>query len=375
LALLNSFQAHTDAINRIKQSPFLNNTDYVSTCSYDRTVKIWYLSNPYNWSLIRNYTDHTQAVLGLEWINEDTIASGGYDYTIKIWSIKTAETKLTIYAGDVVYSLKLLTNGFYLASGLGSGKINIYDIINNGSLISILVGHTVDVKDLILLSNDLLASSSSDYTIRIWNLTTNSPKFILQGHSLNVNGLKLVSYDILASGSSDYSIKLWNITNGKLIRTLTGHSYYILNSVDFLSNSQILVSGSYWDQTIKIWNITTGQCLNTLNTGLNIYSLSVLNSIGRTSKYRFFFYFYSSSLSLSLTLLEQSSKFIFYFLYLALECPTTTTTTTTTTTSFSSTLTPQLTYLSSTTLTSSTPITTPKTNYGTKQSKKKSHND
>jgi WD40 repeat protein len=275
----------------------------VSTCSFDRTVKIWNKSNPSNWSLIINFTNHTQAVLGLEWINEDTIASSGLDFTIKIWSIKTSETKMTIYTGDAVYSLKLLTNGFYLASGLGSGNINIYDINNNGSLISILFGHSLpsDVKDLILLSNDLLASSSGDRSIRIWNLTTNSTKFILQGHSLNVNGLKLVSYDILASGSSDKSIKLWNITNGKLIRTLTGHTSYILNSVDFLSNSQTLVSGGYWDQSIKIWNTTTGQCLKTFNTDLNIQTLTVLNSIGRTSKCRFSFTF-SKTLSLSLSL-------------------------------------------------------------------------
>jgi WD40 repeat protein len=262
----------------------------VATCSYDRTVKIWYLSNPSNWCLIRNYTDHTHSVLGLEWINEDTIASSGYDYTIKIWSIKTAETKLTIYTGDAVYSLKLLTNGFYLASGLGSGKINIYDISNNGSLISILVGHTnaFGVNDLILLSNDLLASSSDDRSIRIWNLTTKTTKFILQGHSLNVNGLKLVSYDILASGSSDNSIKLWNITNGTLIRTLTGHTSYILNSVDYLSNSQTLVSGGYNDRLIKIWNITTGECLKTFNTDLNIYSLTVLaTSTAATSTSKF----------------------------------------------------------------------------------------
>jgi WD40 repeat protein len=286
----------------------------VATCSFDRTVKIWYLSNPSNWCLIRNYTNHTSAVLGLEWINEDTIASGGYDLTIKLWSINMDQTKFTIYTGEVVYSLKLLTSGFYLASGLESGKINIYDINNNGSLISILVGHAnaYGVNNLILLSNDSLASSSSDKAIRIWNLTTNSTKFILQGHSLNVNGLKLVSYGILASGSSDNSIKLWNITNGQIIRTLTGHTSYILNSVDLLSNSQILVSGGFsGDQSIKIWNITTGQCLNTFNTDLNIYSLTVLTSIGRTSKA--FFYLLLLKLSLSLFKNKGSNIFLFPF--------------------------------------------------------------
>ncbi len=124
--LLNSFQAHTQAINRIKQSPF--NNDLVATCSYDFTVKIWNITN---WSLIRTYSDHTQAVLGLEWINEDTIASGDEYYAIKIWSITTGETKFTIITDDFVYSLILLSNGFYLACGLLNGNIIIYDIILN----------------------------------------------------------------------------------------------------------------------------------------------------------------------------------------------------------------------------------------------------
>jgi WD40 repeat protein len=275
-------QAHSQAINHIKQSPY--NNDFVATCSWDSTVKIWKISNPYNWCLIRNYTGHTKEVLGLEWINEDTIASGGYE-TIKIWLINTAETKLTINTGDVVYSLKLFRNSFYLACGLQSGKIYIYDINTNGSLISTLVGHKAAVNDFILLSNDLLASSSSDYSVRIWKLTTKTNKTILQGHTANVNGLKLVSFDILASGSSDNLIKLWNITNGQLLRNLTGHTSSILNSVDFLIDSQTLVSGGYSDTLIKIWNITTGQCLRTFTTGLNIYSLAVLTT--STSKNQF----------------------------------------------------------------------------------------
>jgi WD40 repeat protein len=288
LSLLNSFQAHTHQINRIKQSPF--NSNYVATCSNDFIVKLWNTTTSC-WTLIRTYTNHTQAVLGLEWINEDTIASGSNDLTIKIWSIVSGQTNRTISTYSGVRSLKLLSNGFYLACGLGNGNINIYDINNNGSLISTLVGHwfNTGVNDLILLSDDLLASSSGDHTIRIWNLTTNSTKFILQGHTVNVNGLKFISSDVLASGSNDKTIQLWNITNGQSIRTLTGHNNSIWWSVDLL-NSQTLASGS-GDQTIKIWNTTTGECLNSFTTGLYINSLTVLTSIERsTSKNHLFFY-------------------------------------------------------------------------------------
>ena len=281
--LINSFQAHSNQIRRIKQSPF--NSNYVATCSWDKTVKIWDMTISCwnaNWSLIQTYTNHTDFVLGLEWIYQDTIASGSNDETIQIWSISTGATKLSINASADVRSLKLLNNGFHLACGLSNGNISIYDI-NNGNLISTLSGHRSWVNDLIQMSDDLLASSSSDDTVRIWNLTTNSTKFNLTGHNSTVYGLKLISSDLLASGSWDSTIKLWNITNGQLIRNLTGHGGYIRWSIDKLSDSQALVSGGSTDQTIKLWNTTTGELVNSFNTGLQINTLVVLTSIGRST--------------------------------------------------------------------------------------------
>ena len=84
-SLVNSFQAHSSNINRIKQSPFNTNTNYVATCSYDRTVKIWNVSSSYNWTLIRTYSQQTSYVLALEWLDKDTLASAGWgDGTIKL---------------------------------------------------------------------------------------------------------------------------------------------------------------------------------------------------------------------------------------------------------------------------------------------------
>jgi WD40 repeat protein len=121
-----------------------------------------------------------------------------------------------------------------------------------------------------------LASSSLDETVRIWNLTTNTCKFILKGHIDQIYGLKQITSSILASGSGDKIIKLWDITSGQLIRTLTGHTNDIGWSVDLLNNGQTLVSGS-GDGTIKLWNWSTGECLSTIQTpGSYISSLAVI---------------------------------------------------------------------------------------------------
>jgi WD40 repeat protein len=273
--LVNLFKAHSKYINRIKQSPF--NTNYVATCSVDKTVKIWNVSSSFNWTLITTYSQHSSSVYALEWLDNDTLASSGWqDREIKIWSPTTGQTKRTIQANQDVFSLTMLNTNIHLAAGLGYGYINIYNI-NDGNLVSSLKGHTWRVNDLVQISADLLASSGGgDKTVRIWNLTTNTCKFILTGHTNWVYGLKQITSSILASGSLDTTIKLWDITSGQLIRTLTGHTNAIWYSVDLL-NSQTLVSGSY-DQTIKLWNWSTGECFSTIQTpGSNIRSLAVIN--------------------------------------------------------------------------------------------------
>jgi WD40 repeat protein len=275
-SLVNSFQAHSNYIIRIKQSPF--NTNYVATCSYDEKVKIWNVSSSFNWTLITTYSQHSPGVYALEWLDNDTLASAGYfDKTIKLWSLTTGQTRRTIQTNQYVYSLKMLNTNIHLAAGLRNGDINIYNI-NDGNLVSSLKGHTATVEDLVQISNELLASSGgfNDGTVRIWNLTTNTCKFILTGHTSTVFGLKQITSSILASGSQDATIKLWDITTGQLIRTLTGHTSGILWSVDLL-NSQTLVSGSE-DRTIKLWNWSTGECLNTIQTqGSVIFALAVID--------------------------------------------------------------------------------------------------
>ena len=84
----------------------------MATASADNTVKIWNVNTPSNWTLIQTFTGHTASVIGLEYINAQTIASGSYDKTIKIWSIYTGLVNISITASASVYCLQLLENGF-----------------------------------------------------------------------------------------------------------------------------------------------------------------------------------------------------------------------------------------------------------------------
>ena len=287
---LKSFQAHSSKICRITQSPFPEIPNHIATGSSDATVKVWDSSSSLNWILIRTYSQHSSYVAALEWLDKDTLAScGGVDGLIKIWSLSTGQTKRTININGEVTTLKLLKNGIHLAAVTGwysNFNIQIFNI-NDGSLVGTLKGHTSSIKDLVQMSANILASSSQDQTIRIWDLATQSSKFTLKGHTSWTTGLKQISSQILASASPDKTIKLWDTTSGQLLRTLTGHTDQLYFSLDLLNNNggqTSLVSGGY-DKTIKVWDWSTGNLLSSVNTNSVIWSLVVLNK--SISKYLF----------------------------------------------------------------------------------------
>ncbi len=304
LSLVNSFQAHSSNILRIKPSPFKNDDilfrNYVATSGFE--IKIWNVLSATNWQLIQTYSDKSMSSIPMEWLDAFTLASGnGFNGAVKIWSVSTGQTKRTINTTfrSGVDCLKLLSNKLHLAVGgyiSARGEIQIYNI-NDGKLISTLSGHTGAVYDLIQINNEnTLASSSGDKTIRIWNLTSNECKFILKGHTDWVVALKQINSQILASLSLsiDNTIKLWNISTGELIRTLASHKNSLAWSLDLLNNKLLSEGGerstsllsSSRDKTIKVWNWTTGECLQTIFTDLEIDSLAVVEQ--QTTKGKFF---------------------------------------------------------------------------------------
>ena len=162
-----------------------------------------------------------------------------------------------------VNSLAFSQRDRLLASGSSDNTIKLWDVATQTE-ITTLRGHSDPVIS-VAYSQDgcILASGSSDNTIKLWDVATQTEITTLRGHS---NSVRSVAFSpngrILASGSQDGTIKLWDISTRREIVTLRGHSNHV-ESVAFSPDGHILASGNF-NKTVKLWDIGTQTEITTL---------------------------------------------------------------------------------------------------------------
>jgi WD40 repeat protein len=118
--------------------------------------------------------DNPYSYLGaLSWSADGKRIAGGRNGFISIWDSQTGQEIRQFIAGiqsERILSVAWSPNGHWLASGTGSGRIVLWDMLTNQP-VSSLEGHAGPVNGLSWSDDStLLASSSSDGTVLIWKL-------------------------------------------------------------------------------------------------------------------------------------------------------------------------------------------------------------
>lgn len=136
------------------------------------------------------------------------------------------------------------------------GAIAYFDL---GARTVDLMGYHDHLANKITVNNDgtLAASSSSDYTVYIWDLKTRQRKMILLGHNDDVEDFVFVDNKTGVSVSRDWRILIWNLETGAVTRVIEGHEKDVLSVV--FSNGRIYTSGD--DMTLRVWDLDTGELI------------------------------------------------------------------------------------------------------------------
>ena len=175
------------------------------------------------------------------------------------------EIQLFIFEGHGwIRSVAFSPDGRTLANSSTDQTVKLWDV-STGECMRTLHGHTHRIRSVVFHPNgSALIGGSEDQTIKLWDISTGQCVKSLPGHTGAVNSVSLSpDGQIVTSGSDDQTVRLWNINTGQCLKILHGHTSPV-RSVAFHPDGQIVASGSD-DQTVRLWNINTGQCLRTLH--------------------------------------------------------------------------------------------------------------
>ena len=116
----------------------------------------------------------------------------------------------------------------------------------------------------------LIASSSKDGTIRLWNVENKRQMAILTGHFSEVSLVKF-SPDgkTLLSASTDRTARLWDIPSGKMRVILQGHKDAVTHA-SFDKSGKRVITSSKKGGAARIWSTQNGAQITVLKAGIKL---------------------------------------------------------------------------------------------------------
>ncbi|KAJ3095324.1 RING finger and WD repeat domain-containing protein 2 [Phlyctochytrium planicorne] len=143
---------------------------HIISADYEGVVTVWDANRAVS---VHQFEEHDKRAWSVDFCRMDPTlaASGGDDTKVKIWSITQRTSVATIETRASVCSVKWNpNNSFEFVFGSADHGIHYYDIRKPTIPVHVFVGHRKAVSYVNFLSTDEIISSSTDCTLRCWNL-------------------------------------------------------------------------------------------------------------------------------------------------------------------------------------------------------------
>ncbi|GER31566.1 transducin/WD40 repeat-like superfamily protein [Striga asiatica] len=184
---------------KLKHIEFDRDDELFATAGLSRRIKI------FDFSLsIMEYEEHEKRAWCVDFSRTDPsmLVSGSDDCKVKVWCTKQEASVLNIDMKANICSVKYNPESSkYIVVGSADHHIHYYDLRNTCHPIHVFSGHKKTVSYVKFLSENELASASTDSTLRLWDVKQNSLKSFISSaifglvlfHNLKANHLEVMT--------------------------------------------------------------------------------------------------------------------------------------------------------------------------------------
>lgn len=239
---------------------------------YNNRIKIYDFQKK---KQVKSLEGHSDIITHIGFSSDgEQIVTSSLDSTVRIWNTATGKCnrKITGIKGDVYYAVLAPDNkrilivaqdtvvyNEYIRKERLVCSIRLYDI-NNSEVLHTFPWETNKWRRLNVSFNSekKIVALAAFGSINVVDLQTYRRKQLLE-HDGDITAVKIEEGgNIIASSSKDKTVRLWNAETGECMKMLSHESS--VSSVSFSHNGKYIVTTSE-DQSVRIWNVSSGRCM------------------------------------------------------------------------------------------------------------------
>ncbi len=257
--LIHIFEGHVGAVYSVAFTP----NDLLVSGSEDKTVRVWDIKNRRLLKVIENIAKVYCIAISLD----NILATGGDDKLVRIWDIKNNKLMQTLVGHTCEVSSVAFCQNELLASGSDNrsftdqkGEVRVWDL-NAGILLWTSEGCNID---FVAFDGSKCLAAAAGREINVWN--ADDGKLILTlggylydgsrwGHEHTVTTISFGPGNLLASGSTDNTVRLWDIESGQCLIVISDFTRTITSVAWYQDTAGIYLAIGSQDSAVRFWRV------------------------------------------------------------------------------------------------------------------------
>ncbi|CAN1843394.1 E3 ubiquitin-protein ligase COP1 [Linum perenne] len=197
--------------------------NHIASSDYEGIVTVWDVTTRQS---VMEYEEHEKRAWSVDFSRTEPsmLVSGSDDCKVKVWCTKQEASVLNIDMKANICCVKYNPGSSnFIAVGSADHHIHYYDLRNISQPLHVFSGHKKAVSYVKFLSNNELASASTDSTLRLWDVQDNVPVRTFRGHTNEKNFVGLtVNSEYIACGSETNDVFVYH---KEISKPVTSHRF------------------------------------------------------------------------------------------------------------------------------------------------------